>query len=285
MSIGILVSKQNADGGWPYVRGGSWTEPTVYAVLALLAAAEMEPARKGLKWLLGSQRADGGWPARPGVDQSVWVTALAALIPPAQLGQRNHDRAIQWLLGTTGRESTPTYRIREWLLGNSQPARQKFPGWPWVPETAAWVGPTSVALLALDKESRRNSSQAIRTRLDEGRRFLLTRVCQEGGWNHGSNRALGYESRPYPETTGMALAALRGTRAPDIDRSLETALRFLTETRSADALNWLRLGLKAHGQLPPGYCPPAGIECRTLSETGLGLLVADALNGGDLFLA
>ena len=36
MSIEILLKKQNRDGGWPYVRGGSWTEPTVYAVLALL---------------------------------------------------------------------------------------------------------------------------------------------------------------------------------------------------------------------------------------------------------
>jgi len=50
MTIGILASKQNRDGGWPYVRGSSWTEPTAYAVLALLAAGETEPAQRGLRW-------------------------------------------------------------------------------------------------------------------------------------------------------------------------------------------------------------------------------------------
>jgi hypothetical protein len=110
-------------------------------------------------------------------------------------------------------------------------------------------------------------------------------MCREGGWNHGSVRALGYESSPYPETTGMALAALRGVRSPATERGLAVARRFLGECRSADALNWLRLGLLAHGQLPAGYCRPEGIENRTLPDTSLGLLVAEAEKGRDFFLA
>src|SRR5712692_8094519 len=102
MSIELLVSKQNRDGGWPYVRGASWTEPTVYAVLALLAAGETVPARRGLDWLCARQLPDGGWPPQTGFDESNWVTALAALLPPAQLGERAHARAIEWLLGATG---------------------------------------------------------------------------------------------------------------------------------------------------------------------------------------
>ena len=284
MAIGILAGKQNRDGGWPYVRGSSWTEPTAYAVLALLAAGEMEPAKRGLRWILARERPDGGWPPQAGVEQSTWVTALVALLPREQLGARAHARAIGWLLETTGRESTLTYRLREWLLGNPRPPEEEFAGWPWIPDTAAWVGPTSVAILALDKEYRRRPSPAIRERIDSGRRFLLARMCREGGWNHGSARALGYESGPYPETTGMALAALRGVRSSGTERSLAVARRFLGECRSADALNWLRLGLLAHGQLPAGYCHPVGIENRTLPDASLGLLAAEAEKGRDFFL-
>jgi hypothetical protein len=285
MTIGILARKQNRDGGWPYVRGSSWTEPTAYAVLALLAAGETEPAKRGLRWILATGRPDGGWPPQAGVGESTWVTALVALLPPEHLGASAHARAIAWLLGTTGRESTLTYRLREWLLGNPRPPEQEFPGWPWIPEAAAWVGPTSLAVLALDKEYRRRPSPAVRERIESGRRFLLARMCREGGWNHGSVRALGYESFPYPETTGMALAALRGVRSPGTERGLSVARRFLGECRSADALNWLRLGLLAHGQLPAGYCRPEGIENRTLPDTSLGLLVAEAEKGRDVFLA
>lgn len=283
MSTGILVSKQNRDGGWPYVRGASWTEPTVYAVLALLAAGETGPAGRGLRWILGSQRPDGGWPPQPGIGQSTWVTALVALLPSERLGAGVHARAIEWLLRTTGRESTLTYRLRQWLLGNPRSPEQEFAGWPWMPGTAAWVGPTSLAILALRKEAVRRASPVIRERIDSGQRFLLSRMCQEGGWNHGSARPLGYASRPYPETTGMALAALRGIRSPAMERALALARHFLIDCHSADALNWLRLGLLVHGQLPADYCSPRQISYHTLPETSLDLLVTEAEKGGDLF--
>ena len=285
MTIGMLADKQNRDGGWPYVRGSSWIEPTAYAVLALLAAGETERARRGLRWILAIERPDGGWPPHAGIDQSTWVTALVALLPPEELGASAHGRAIAWLVGTTGRESTLVFRLREWLLGNAGLSEQEPPGWPWIPDTSAWVGPTSLAVLALDKEYRRRPLPAIRERIDSGRRFLLSRMCREGGWNHGSVRPLGYECRPYPETTGMALAALRGVRSSETERSLAVAQRFLGECRSADALNWLRLGLRAHGQLPAGYCHPLEVADRTLPDASLGLLVAEAEKGRDFFLA
>jgi len=282
MTIDILAGKQNPDGGWPYVRGASWTEPTVYSVLAMLAAGETEAAGRGLRWILRAGRPDGGFPPQAGIDESTWVTALVAVLPPEQLGEAAHERAIRWLLATTGKESTAIYRLREWLLGNARPADQEFPGWPWIPGTAAWVGPTSLAILALEKENCRRPSAEIGRRIREGRHFLMNRMCHDGGWNHGSVRALGYESHPYPETTGMALAALRGVDTPEVQRAIDMARRFLTECRSADALNWLHLGLMAHGGMPAGYCRPAGVEGRTLPETSLEMLVGEVQKGRNI---
>jgi hypothetical protein len=283
MSIALVLSKQNSDGGWPYTHGKSWTEPTAYATLALLAAGEQASAARGIAWIRSVERSDGGWPPQAGVEESTWVTALVALLPSDLLGSAAYERAIGWLTATAGRETSLPYGIRQWLLGQSRPPDQEHPGWPWVPGAAAWVGPTSLAIIALDKANRNSPSPAVRRRLDEGRQFLLARMCQGGGWNHGSARPLGYDSRPYPETTGMALAALRGAKPENIESAVGTAQRFLAESRSADALNWLQLGLLAHHRLPREYATPSGVVCRTLSEIALGLLVAGAKEGRSAF--
>ena len=107
-------------------------------------------------------------------------------------------------------------------------------------------------------------------------------MCHEGGWNHGSVRALGYESRPYPEITGMALAAFRGVEPAPIERSLAVARRFFADCHSADAFNWLRFGLMAHGPLPDGKCTAAP---RSITEASLDLLAHAALDGRNVFLA
>ncbi|HEY1497104.1 MAG TPA: prenyltransferase/squalene oxidase repeat-containing protein [Candidatus Solibacter sp.] len=278
MSIQNLVSKQNRDGGWAYVRGTSWTEPTVYAVLALLAAGETEAMRRGLNWLRVHQLSDGGWPPQAGFDESTWVTALAALVPREQLGTEAHGRAIEWVMNTCGEESTKTFRLRQWLLGNSRPVPEPV-AWPWVRGTAAWVGPTAISVVALNKENVQRRSPVIARRIGEGRRFLLERACPTGGWNTGSPKVYGVDGLPYPETTGLALVALRGLKSTQTDKGLDAARRFLKETRSADALSWLRLGLMAHNQLPVDYCPPADVACRSLMETSLDMLVAGTSGG------
>ncbi|HUB83781.1 MAG TPA: prenyltransferase/squalene oxidase repeat-containing protein [Bryobacteraceae bacterium] len=282
MNVETLAGKQNPDGGWPYVRGASWTEPSVYAILAMLAAGEKEPAARGIRWLSRVARRDGGFAPQAGVADSTWVTALVALLPPEELGAGPHKSAIQWLIDTTGNESTAIYRLRQWMLGVPQPADQKFMGWPWTVGAAAWVGPTSLAILALEKESRRKPAVDVSRRLGEGQRFLIGRCCHDGGWNHGAAQALGYSAEPYPETTGMALAALRGVDAPEVRRGIGVARRFLAGSHSADAINWLTLGLMAHGELPGDYTPPAGVECRTLPETSLAMLMTEARKGRDV---
>ena len=253
------------------MRGGSWTEPTVYAMLALDAAGRREAAERGRRWIASAVRPDGGWPPRPDVEESTWVTGLVALLPPELLDRPRYEGAIEWLLRTTGRESDWIFRVRE-FLPESTPSEQVYAGWPWVPGAAAWVGPTSLAMLALRRAGRQRQWPHLDRRMEEGRQFLLSHVCQEGGWNHGSMHPLGYEADAYPETTGMALAALAGVESPAVERAIAAALRFLDGCRSADALNWLRLGLAAHGRMPAGYAP-AAVEYRTTPEMALGLMV------------
>jgi len=278
----ILAARQNPDGGWSYARGVSWTEPTVYAALALLDANDPEPVRRAVNWLRAAQRPDGGWPPQRGVDQSSWVTALVALLPPEQLGASTHSQALRWIAAETGEESSAAYRLREWLLGHAPLSERETPGWPWIPGTAAWVAPTSIAVLALDKECRRQNRPELQKRLEQGRRFLLDRMCKGGGWNHGSTEPLGYPTSPYPETTGLALLALRGVHAPQIEISLPLARHFLNECRSADASNWLRLGLLAHGQLPGS--PDPNLQYRTVPEIALHRIAQAAAEGRDRIL-
>jgi hypothetical protein len=282
-SISQLLQRQNPDGGWPYRHGGSWTEPTVYAVLALAAAGDPAAAERGLAWLRASQRDDGGWQARPGVGGSCWATALAALVPADRLGADRHRRAVAWLSAGEGVESTALYRFRQWLLGAQPTAGPAVAGWPWVPGSAAWVAPTALAILALDRENQVHPEPGLASRVAAGRRFLLARMCKGGGWNHGSSKSMGYEAGAYPETTGMALTGLRGDHGPETEQSLALALRFLDQCRSADALNWLRLGLMAHGRLPDGYRPPPDIAYRSVPEVATSMLVDGAAAGKSAF--
>jgi hypothetical protein len=240
--------------------------------MACLAARESRAANRGLAWIIRARQADGGWPSRMGIPGSGWATALAALLPAEKLGGEVHAGAIRWLLRTQGEETSFIYRLRLRMLGETIQPDQKHPGWPWIPGASAWVGPTSAALFALRKEAKIHSTPQIQARIEEGRAFLLSRVCKEGGWNHGGANALGYPAEPYPETTGMGLLAMRGVSTPEVERALASGGRFLVEARTADAQNWLQLGLRAHGRLPEAYKVPEEIVYRTAPELALRIL-------------
>ena len=278
---GALVELQNGDGGWGYRGANSWTEPTCYAVMALgVAGLSSSPeARRGLQWIVKRQRKDGGWPPRDGVDESTWVTALVLLVDG--ISEPQAKSGADWLQAQTGRESSLVYRLRMRLLGVRLES-PGFEGWPWFPGTAAWVTPTALSILALEKIARRTPTDALRGRIDLGQRFLLERRCRDGGWNHGSTKALGYDSDSYPETTGAALLALHGRRTADLERSEAVARAELQNCASAEAASWLRLGLIARGQNPEPV-HPAGHGGTV--ETALALLADAAAGGKNAFLA
>lgn len=284
MSIEYLISRQNRDGGWPYSQGVSWTEPTVLAVLAAQAANRPDAAARGAAWLRRMQRADGGFAPQGAVEESTWVTGLAALLPPGLLGIEQHARAISWLRSATGKETTLVHRVRQFLLGNTGLATaEESAGWPWLPGTSAWVGPTVFGILAFRREQSRNPQPGLAERIDLATRYLLSHICGDGGWNHGASAALGYEAPSYPETTGMALLGLAGVTSPQLPRALQTGREFLARCQSADGQNWLRLGLAAHQQLPPDFTPRP-LPARNLRDVSIALLADSAAVGRNLFL-
>jgi hypothetical protein len=240
-----LTSSQNADGGWPFRARESCTEVTVFAALAQKASGGPRKSYEhALTWLRAVQRPDGGWPPMASVAQSTWVTSLVLLLPASHLGESHYARGVDWLLRLQGRETTALYRIEQRLHGIETPPEEVNPGWPWFPGAAAWVGATAFAILALRAA---RQTDKIRERIDAGQRFLIARRCVDGGWNHGSVRALGFEAESYPETTGLALLALRGISANTLRQSIECARRQLGICRSTEAASWLTLGLRSHG--------------------------------------
>jgi hypothetical protein len=278
-----LIALQNADGGWGFRGGGSWTEPTCYALLALAAAglSQSQEGVRGAAWLASRQRADGGWGPRDGVERSTWVSALALLLPESAVARPRQTRAAAWVAAQTGRESSFVYRLRMQLLGVRQDG-PVFDGWPWYPETAAWVAPTALSILAMKKFASATGQAEWGARIEQGRQYLLARRCRDGGWNHGSTRALGYDSDSYPETTGIALLALHDSTAGELGKAEEIALRHLASCRSCEGASWLRLALLARGRAVPGDIPRG--HGGTV-EIALAQLAEAAGEGRNLFLA
>ena len=176
----------------------------------------------------------------------------------------------------TGRESGWVFRLRLWMLGaDSAGDSLSFDGWPWYPGAAAWVGPTALSVLALQKLAKRGgpaSRSDLKERIDQGVGYLLARRCSDGGWNHGSTRSLGYDSDSYPETTGLALLALHGLDDQKVTQGVARGEQQLAVCQSSEGVSWLRLGLGAHGRTP---LAPALVDAST----------APALHGGVMAIA
>ena len=286
--VASIINLQNHDGGWPYRKAGaSWTEPTVFALLAQsIEKSDPRSIERGLSWLHASQRQDGGWPPQPSVAQSTWVTSLVALLPPDSIGHSHHAAAIDWLMGQSGEETSLVYRLRRELIGDGSGAEPRK-GWPFFPGAAAWVSPTAISILALEKARRLHASAGVQERIQVGQQFLLDRMCNDGGWNYGRSNVLGVEADSYPETTGQALLALnglalRGTPSPKIGKALAAAQEQARQCQSAEGLSWLQLGLQAHGIVAKG--PARELPCRQMMDTALCILARAALRGRNIFL-
>lgn len=277
-----LVQLQNPDGGWGYGSSVSWTEPTACAALALLPE-ERNSTAAAVAWLKSMQRPDGGWPPTAAVDCSTWVTAPATLALSRAGDLAPLRRGRDWLMAQAGRESHWVIRLRRVLLGIQSDVDTRHEGWPWYPGAAAWVVPTSLGILAMKSMARR-IGPTDSSRVTEAQRFLLARACADGGWNHGSSRSLGYDAGSYPENTGIALLALKGVRAPEVEAAIGRAEQHLESGPSGVSLHWLQLGLLAHSRVPTGVSSAVPPIPRDPTETAVAILAQRALEGErDLF--
>lgn len=243
----LLARLQNPDDGWGPAPGApSTTEATALTVLALAAGGRTDAAAAGRRWLVERQRPDGAWPHSDLVTAPSWATPLAILAVAAQPAHREKAiRGGRWLLDLEGRAYPWVTRLFFRLFPERKAIEldADLTGWPWLPGTFSWVEPTAYAILALRAVAAGLPAAEVSDRIAEGRRMILDRTCEDGGWNYGNSRVLGEELWSYPDTTALALLALRdGPEDPRIGAGLDALARELATTRSGLALS---LGLLA----------------------------------------
>jgi hypothetical protein len=216
-------------------------DATAWAIIALKAveadAGLVEAARRRLA---AAQQQDGRVPITPDHPEDYWPTPLAVLAwQGAPAFKAAQERAVEFLWATAGftlkKDAESPFRHNSELLG-----------WSWRTDTAPWVEPTAMAMMALEAAGRGSGP-----RQEEGRLLLLDRQIPGGGWNYGNTEVFGNILRPMPESTGMALNALHGHVPREaVQESLAYMARTAGTLRAPWSLGWAILGLGAWGARP-----------------------------------
>lgn len=204
--------------------------------------------------LLGAQHRSGAWSAHPGTGPpSAFHTALALLaIQPFQTVSTKQaaDRAFEWLSELRGLESHWLWQWKFRLFDTQVRFDPAKSGWPWVPGTVSWVGPTALSILAF-RAWRRDSP-----RTAPAAAMLADRACPQGGWNAGNAVVFGVDLDPHPDFTAMAILALSDAR-PTYENLLRDALGYLAirieKSSSAYSLAWAAMALSANGHGDAGH--------------------------------
>ncbi len=280
-----LAAVQQPDGGFgPRPGRASRTEETALAALALANDPEGSGVREAaLRWLTKAQHEAGSWPLGADVPEPSWATALAVIaLGHLREGDPGAREGAAWLLDQEGRRPSLKARLLHRL--RSRHAVEQNPdlrGWSWQAGAASWVEPTAYALVALKRFD--PPLPGARDRIVEGERLVYDRMCRGGGWNYGNSVVLDVPLEPYPDTTALALLALRdhAERAENRE-SLDTLETLLSEHDSTLALAWSLLCLRAYGRdtAPVRARLEAALEARHgLDDTRSLALAALALSG------
>ena len=176
------------------------------------------------------------------------MTALVLLLPGRSGSAREDaDHAVSWLLSQTVASPGSFERLR-WRLLGVRARRAALEGWPWFPGAAAWVTPTALTTLALEKQNRRSTNKDVRERIAQGRAFCWPVVARmEVGTTARPRRSA--MIRSYPETTGIALLALHDVRNTATATAEDLTQKPLATCRSLEGACWLTLALWARGRV------------------------------------
>jgi hypothetical protein len=283
-----LLSSQNLDGGWPYVRGLSWVEPTGFSILAL--SSEQDPKAstacdRAVAWLLAQQKPLGGWSPNPTVSECTSVTSVATLAlltntRSRQMAARNMDAALNWTVQQVYPDDLSPSLLFAKALHIPPP---HAPGSvPWYPGTAGWVTPTSLSVLLMMRASQENNRPDLADVAHQSCQYLLSRRCDDKGWNHGGSKTRSEDAISYPETTGLALLALRAASILQPQESVAVARRFASNPESLEGLSWIQLALESPGQPVPD--PLRLQRQRTVRDCALRLITLNAKQGNNVFL-
>lgn len=245
-AIDFLRMSQDTSGGWGYLPGHSpTTEATAAVLLALRDQAQAARMLEcGLGWLRATQNEDGGWGYAEGDEESGWQTAWAVLaISKILISDESYRRGVEWLtkvkpLGHRGDD----FSNMESTEDTSAPVVYS---WPWYPGEATWVEPTSLAILALEKES---ANQVVSLRVKHALTYLKQRRCPGGGWNVG-NPVMFDVVLPgrAPQTALALLALLTADSNPYEEQDIKILLQDMFEDSSALGLGLGSLALRSLG--------------------------------------
>ena len=239
-----LIRQQRSDGGWP--PSGNVSESTWVTSLALLALPpsigsasspdlvarqlNLSPtAARGATWLLAQHSAllDG------------FTGSLVALLNPP--GAAVLAGGMSWYPGTAAWVAPTAFRA----MALRHLVRSPVP-----PAASAGQRATAVDVAADDAKATGErspgtihpmSARVLSQALNQSQLYLLSRRLADGGWNHGGSHRAGEPIASYPETTSLALLALRDTPREFLGPSLTLAARYQRNPGSLEAAVWLRL--------------------------------------------
>jgi hypothetical protein len=246
----FLRASQNPDGGWSYFPGkGSWLEPTTYAMLALHGTGSDAALDRAWKLVRSWQRADGSFRPSGEVEDGTWVTAHAVTLARVRGVDDSSVRAsVDWLLQVVGAEHNIYTRVGAFLHLIKARLDVSHEGWPWREGNATWIEPTAHTLVALKKVARAYRTPDVERRVRDGEALVVSRRCNDGGWNYGTPNMLYVDLPSYPETTALALLGLLGRSEREYAGALDVAERFHAETQSSLGRAWLQIALRCHGR-------------------------------------